>query len=97
MNKYRKDNPEYVADNREKQKHRRQRSAQQPLSPSNPSVVKMDATAVKAASIPIMTGTYTLIPKNVVKMDAIMVQLTVLEPVMPLTPQSCKNGRGQSG
>jgi hypothetical protein len=98
MKEYRENNPKYVTDNREKQKQRRLRYTLEPfLPPSNPGVVKMDTTPQKTASIPIMTGTYTLIPGNVVKMDAIMVQLTVLEPVTPLTPQCCKYGRGQSG
>jgi hypothetical protein len=71
MKEYRENNPEYVTDNREKQKQRRLRYTKEPfLPPSNPGVVKM---------------------------DAIMVQLTVLGPVTPLTPQCCKHGRGQSG
>ena len=98
MQEYRQKNPQYITENREKQKQRRLKYAQKPfLPPSNPHVVKMDTTPEKAAPIPIMTGTYTLIPGNVVKMDAIMVQLTVLEPVTPLIPQRCKNGRGQGG
>jgi hypothetical protein len=76
MKEYRKKHPAYTKRNREQQKKRRTGS-QTPLLRQNPEVVKMDATM---ASFPVITGTYRLIPSGVVKMDAIVVQLTVLQP-----------------
>jgi hypothetical protein len=78
MKEYRKKHPQYTVRNRELQKLRRVKSAA-PLLPPNTGVVKMDARTQKATLFPIMTGTYALTPASVVNMDAMVVQLTVLE------------------
>jgi len=81
MREYREKHPFYTKHNREQQKQRRKTGSQKPLLLQNSEVVKMDATK---HSFPIMTGTYTLAPSGVVKMDAITVQLTVLQGVTSL-------------
>lgn len=80
MKEYRKKHPEYTDHNRQQQRQRRKESAA-PLTRPDPGVVKMDARTRRNAVFPIKAGTYTLIPSSVVKMDAMVVQLTVLERV----------------
>lgn len=80
MKEYRKKHPDYTVRNRELQKLRRVKSAT-PLFQPNTGVVKMDARTQKTSLFPLMTGTYSLIPASVVNMDAVVVQLTVLERV----------------
>jgi hypothetical protein len=80
MRAYRKRHPQYVERNRRLQADRRKRNAdRRPLLP-NPagSVVKMDAGN---RHHPVISGTYKLVPINVVKMDVITVQLSLLEEV----------------
>jgi hypothetical protein len=80
MNVYRKEHLEYTANNRKMQMLRRNNSSA-PLLHQNPDVVNMDARTAKTASFPIITGTYALIPTGVVNMDAVIVQLIVLEQI----------------
>lgn len=80
MPEYRKRHPQYVERNREQQKVRRKNCSTSSL-PQNPDVVKMDARLAQIASIPLLGGIYMLSPAGVVNMDAVMVQLTVLERV----------------
>jgi hypothetical protein len=80
MRAYRKRHPEYVERNRHLQAERRQRNdAWRPLLP-NPAdgVVKMDASN---RQLRVIAGTYKLVPIDVVKMDVITVQLSILEEV----------------
>ena len=78
MKEYRKKHPEYTDHNRQQQRQRRKKYASTFTRP-DPGVVKIDARTEKNSVFPIKTGTYTLIPPSVVKMDAMVVQLTVLE------------------
>lgn len=80
MREYRKRHPEYVERNRSLQAERRQRNYdRRPLLPDpGDDVVKMDASS---RQLPVISGTYKLVPINVVKMDVITVQLSVLEGV----------------
>jgi hypothetical protein len=75
MRRYRQSHPGYVEHNREMQRRRRLQKLG-PLLPAVPSVVKMD---VRSSQPPVVSGTYTLLPVGVVKMDAITVQLSVLQ------------------
>ena len=73
--RYREKHPEYVATNREKQKNRELRDREA-------KIVKTDALSPER---PIIPGLYALLPWNknkmekIVKTDALMVQLTVLQ------------------
>jgi hypothetical protein len=80
MREYRKGHPEYVKRNRRLQADRRKGNADRhPLLPDRSGdVVKMDVSSRK---LPVISGTYKLIPMDVVKMDVITVQLSVLEDV----------------
>ena len=77
MRDYRNSHPDYVYRNRELQKQRRAKTAGSFLYPSG-GVVKMDA---RSSQVPVLTGRYRLVPMDVVKMDAITVQLSILEGV----------------
>lgn len=81
MKEYRRNHPEYIERNRLQQRERRKRKRE--LRPDHPllpggDVVKMDA---RITQFPVISGTYQLLPVGVVKMDAIMVQLSVMEGV----------------
>lgn len=77
MSEYRNRNPEYVSRNRDHQKQRRSVIPYPSLPPPG-HVVKMDAGS---GQVPVLPGRYRLVPIDVVKMDAIMVQLSILEGV----------------
>lgn len=75
MREYRQRHPEYVKRNREQQRQRRA-SLKASESATASGVVKMDARTPQPT---VISGTYKLLPLDVVKMDVITVQLSVLE------------------
>jgi hypothetical protein len=82
---YRENHPDYVARNREQQRIRNRKRRTQPDSTEDKKIVKMDALPGR----PILSGTYALTPwevdasRKVVKMDALIVELAVLQGDMP--------------
>lgn len=85
MQQYRTAHPEYVEHNREQQKKRRNQQVQHTIPSVNIDVrpvVKMDAAPMQ---LPFVSGTYELRPAatcdSVVKMDAVLVQISLLQPV----------------
>lgn len=77
MRTYRKSHPEYVSRNRELQKQRSAKTPD-PFSGISGGVVKMDTGNCQP---PVISGRYRLVPMDVVKMDVITVQLSILEGV----------------
>jgi hypothetical protein len=82
---YRERHPEYVARNRELQRNRNKLRdglpSDGPLLQSPPMIAKMDATPSQKDVLPLISGTYRLIPFRVpliAKMDAMIVELSVV-------------------
>lgn len=78
---YRESHPDYVDRNREQQKVRNRKRRAQPDSTEDKKIVKVDALSGR----PILSGTYALTPwevdasRKIVKVDALIVELAVLQ------------------
>lgn len=85
---YRDKHPDYVARNREQQRIRNRIRRAQPDSTEDEKIVKMDTLRGR----PILSGTYALTPwevdpsRKIVKMDAFLVELAVLQGDTPQVP-----------
>ena len=98
---YRKTHPEYVEANREKQRIRNARRSNRQKLASAEKIVKMDAARKRLTESVIyrMTSYEVDASGKIVKMDAVLVELTPLQAdsrpipgVHPATSHDCKNG-----